>query len=235
MGIFGHLKKKDFRVKTMYSLFKNTMSQYNNGNHINNIPVIPDYMDQRNDDGTPVSSSSTSSSEDGSYIKITKNDDVEEQENQNLLSVRFRMNGSMITTIDETGEEQDDGEDGEADGEKEPARNDEDVEDNDEEHEEEDVLNSDDMDEVESVTKIYVISVNNIPYYYEVSLKEARQQMLNLANHFAASLNEKNGPGHIYVTDHNLKRVKVIAPYNFLMLTYNHVMYEISLEYAIKL
>jgi hypothetical protein len=209
----------------MYSLFKNTMSQYNNGNHINNIPVIPDYLDLAEE---------TNTVDEGSFIKITKSvHHVEDQENQNgdevLMSTRFTLNGSMIT-IDET----------EEDGEREPARDEDEAEaeaegDGEAEEVEEEVLNTDDEDEIESKSKIYVISVNNIPYYYEENLKDARQQMLNLANHFAASLNEKCGPGHIYVTDHNLKRVKVIAPYSFLMLTYNHLMYEISLEYAIKL
>ena len=185
----------------MYSLFKNTMSQYNNGNHINNIPVIPDYLDRRD------------AVDDGSFVKINKL--VEEQENQNDT---LKINAMM--TINEEDEEEDVTE---AEGEKEPKR------------EEEELLNDEDSDELESKDKIYVISVNTIPYYYEENLKDARQQMLDLANHFAASLNDKNGPGHIYVTDHNLKHVKVIAPYSFLMLTYNHVMYEISVEYAIKL
>jgi hypothetical protein len=199
------------------------MSQYNNGNHINNIPVIPDYLDRKDDEPPMV--------DDSSFVKINKGDEEEEQENQNtdnLVSAKFRLNGSM-TTIDENDEE-------EADGEKEPAgAEEEDEVEEEEEVDNQDVLNTEDSDEVESKSRIYVISVNDIPYYYENNLKEARQQMMNLANHFAATLNDQNGPGHIYVTDHNLKRVKVIAPYSFLMLTYNHVMYEISLEYAVKL
>ena len=97
------------------------------------------------------------------------------------------------------------------------------------------LLNSNDEDEVNSENKIYILSVNGIPYYYENTVKEARSQMLSIANHFVATLNNANGPGHIYVTDNNLRKVRVIAPYHFLMLTYNHVIHELTLDYAVKL
>lgn len=98
-----------------------------------------------------------------------------------------------------------------------------------------DVLNSNDEDEVNSENKIYILSVNGVPHYYENTVKDARTQMLNIANHFVATLNSTNGPGHIYVTDNNLRKVRVIAPYHFLMLTYNHVIHELTLDYTVKL
>ena len=175
----------------MYSFVKNTMSQYNNANHINSIPVIPDYLDLKDNN------------DDGLFITLNREDDDEVEEVGELGTI----NNPIDLTQDEVVEEE----------------------------EQEEVLNSNDTDEEENKTKIYVISVNNIPYYYEATLTEARTQMINLANHFVGGLNEVHGPGHIYVTDNNLKKVKVIAPYNFLMLTYNYVIHEISLEYAIKL
>jgi len=170
------------------------MSQYNNANHINSIPVIPDYLDLKD-----------SNDDDGLFITLNREDDDKPEEEHEL--------GTINNPIDLTQEE-----------------NEVEVE----EEEQEEALNSNDTDEADK-TKIYVISVNNTPYYYEATLTEARTQMINLANHFVGGLNEVHGPGHIYVTDNNLKRVKVIAPYNFLMLTYNYVIHEISLEYAIKL
>ena len=164
------------------------MSQYNNANHINSIPVIPDYLDLKDNN------------DDGLFITLNREDDEE-------VGELGTINNPIDLTQDEVVEEE----------------------------EQEEVLNTNDTDEEENKTKIYVISVNNIPYYYEATLTEARTQMINLANHFVGGLNEVHGPGHIYVTDNNLKRVKVIAPYNFLMLTYNYVIHEISLEYAIKL
>ena len=167
------------------------MSQYNNANHINSIPVIPDYLDLKDNN------------DDGLFITLNREDDDEVEEVGELGTI----NNPIDLTQDEVVEEE----------------------------EQEEVLNTNDTDEEENKTKIYVISVNNIPYYYEATLTEARTQMINLANHFVGGLNEVHGPGHIYVTDNNLKKVKVIAPYNFLMLTYNYVIHEISLEYAIKL
>ena len=164
------------------------MSQYNNANHINSIPMIPDYLDLKDD-----------VEEDGLFIKLNR-EDTEGENKEDEQSVKPEED-TLTAEVEE----------------------------------EEEVLNDNDIDECENPTKIYVISVNNIPYYYESTLKDARNQMLNLANHFVGGLNLNHGPGHIYVTDNNLKRVKVIAPYHFLMLTYNYVIHEISLEYAIKL
>ena len=177
------------------------MSQYNNANHINSIPVIPDYLDIKDDN------------DDGLFI--TLNREGENNEEEEVKPEEEDEPGTINNPIDLTQEE-----------------NEVEVED---EVEQEEMLNTNDTDEAENETKIYVISVNNIPYYYETTLTEARTQMINLANHFVGGLNDVHGPGHIYVTDNNLKRVKVIAPYNFLMLTYNYVIHEISLEYAIKL
>ena len=98
-----------------------------------------------------------------------------------------------------------------------------------------DFLNENDTDERNEKSKIYIISVNSIPLYYEHTLDEAKNQMLNMANYFVENLNIDYGQGHIIVTDSELKNAKVIAPYNFLMLTYNHVIHELTIEYAIKL
>jgi hypothetical protein len=170
------------------------MSQYNNGNAINHISVIPDYMDNKVEE-----------SDEGLYIKLTKEDNGEIGEE---------------SCLERTVEEEEEGE----------------VEvNNDDEKEEVELLDSNDEDEKSIDNKLYILSINGIPYYYQDTLKEAREQMVCLANHLVGTLNNTNGPGHIYVTDNNMKKIKVIAPYNFLMLTYNYVIHEISLEYAIKL
>lgn len=96
------------------------------------------------------------------------------------------------------------------------------------------VLNDNDTDEARNNNKIYIISINGIPYYYEKTLSKARSQMMDLANYFVGNLNDTQGAGHLLSTDNNLKKVKIIAPYHFLMLTYNYVIHELSLEYAVK-
>jgi hypothetical protein len=97
-----------------------------------------------------------------------------------------------------------------------------------------DVLNENDADEARMEDKLYIISINGIPHYYENSLNEARNQMLTIANYFVGNLNENEGAGHLIITDNNLKKVKVVAPYTFLMLTYNYVIHELSIEYVVK-
>lgn len=98
-----------------------------------------------------------------------------------------------------------------------------------------DLLNENDEDEANSKNKIYIISIDGIPFYYETLLKDARNQLLNIANYYVGKLNSNNGLGHIIVSDNNLKQVKIVAPYTFLFLTYNHVIHEITLDYATKL
>lgn len=98
-----------------------------------------------------------------------------------------------------------------------------------------DLLNENDEDEATSETKIYIISIDGIPFYYESLLKDARNQLLNIANYYVGKLNSNNGSGHIIVSDNNLRQVKIVAPYTFLFLTYNHVIHELTLDYATKL
>ena len=98
----------------------------------------------------------------------------------------------------------------------------------------EEVLNDNDTDEARIEDKLYIISINGIPHYYEKSLNEARNQMITIANYFVGNLNDNEGPGHLIITDNNLKKVKVVAPYTFLMLTYNYVIHELSIEYVVK-
>jgi hypothetical protein len=98
-----------------------------------------------------------------------------------------------------------------------------------------DLLNENDEDEATSETKIYIISIDGIPFYYESLLADARNQLLNIANYYVGKLNSNDGPGHIIVSDNNLRQVKIVAPYTFLFLTYNHVIHELTLDYATKL
>lgn len=98
----------------------------------------------------------------------------------------------------------------------------------------EDKLDSGDEDETR-VDKIYVISINDIPYYYESDLDKAKDQMLMLGNEFVKNLDERDGSGHKLLCDFRMKKIEIIAPYSFLGLTYNRSMYELTLEYAVKI
>ena len=99
-----------------------------------------------------------------------------------------------------------------------------------EEKEEEEEEEEEEVDE-----RIYVISMNGITYYYEHSLKDAQRQMLKIANNIVGEMNKVYGNGHVLVSDHNLREVRIVAPYAFFMLTYNYVIHELSIDYATKL
>ena len=103
-----------------------------------------------------------------------------------------------------------------------------------EEKEEVDVLNVNDTDEARIEDKLYIISINGIPHYYENSLNEALNQMLTIANYCVKNLNNNEGAGHLIISDNNLKKVKVVAPYTFFMLTFNYIIHELSIEYVVK-
>ena len=85
------------------------------------------------------------------------------------------------------------------------------------------------------ISIVYVISMNGITYYYEHSLKDAQRQMLKIANNIVGEMNKVYGNGHVLVSDHNLREVRIVAPYAFFMLTYNYVIHELSIDYATKL
>jgi hypothetical protein len=110
--------------------------------------------------------------------------------------------------------------------EEEPVEKEEEEKEEEEENEEE---------ETSKDGKIYVISVNGITYYYEYSLEEAQKQMMTIAKNIVGELDRVYGDGHVILSDHNQKEVKIVAPYSFFMLTYNYVLHELSIDYATKL
>jgi hypothetical protein len=98
----------------------------------------------------------------------------------------------------------------------------------------EEKLDSGDEDE-SRVDKIYVISIDGIPYYYEKDLDKAKDQMLMLGNEFVKNLDDRDGTGHKLLCDFRMKKIEIIAPFAFLGLTYNRSMHELTLDYAVKI
>jgi hypothetical protein len=98
----------------------------------------------------------------------------------------------------------------------------------------EEKLDSGDEDE-SRVDKIYVISIDGVPYYYEKDLDKAKDQMLMLGNEFVKNLDDKDGTGHKLLCDFKMKKIEIIAPFAFLGLTFNRSMHELTLDYAVKI
>jgi hypothetical protein len=134
----------------------------------------------------------------------------------------------------EGGGEREEEEEGEREEEEEGEREEEEQGEGADVPEVEEKLDSGDEDE-SRVDKIYVISIDGVPYYYEKDLDKAKDQMLMLGNEFVKNLDDKDGTGHKLLCDFKMKKIEIIAPFAFLGLTFNRSMHELTLDYAVKI
>jgi len=101
---------------------------------------------------------------------------------------------------------------------------------NEEDEDDEEVkLNYYDEDE-DKEDKLYIISIDNIPHLYGKSLKDLRAKMWDIANVLLKSKNEYDG---YYIFTNNLNEIKIICPYEFFILKYHHVLYELKIDYVL--
>jgi hypothetical protein len=94
-------------------------------------------------------------------------------------------------------------------------------------------INEDDCDE-DSVDKLYVISLDGIPYYYENDLISARSKMWDIANNILKKDSVKDFENPNYIFTNNLNKVSLISPYNFFGLNYHHTICELQIDYVIR-
>ena len=82
--------------------------------------------------------------------------------------------------------------------------------------------------------KLYVISMDGIPYYYEDDLVSARTKMWAIANNLLKkdSLDEFDNTNYIFTN--NLNKVSLISPYNFFGLNYHHTICELQIDYVVR-
>ena len=108
-----------------------------------------------------------------------------------------------------------------------------DVEGDDEnDNEDEDRLNYNDTDETDCENKVYIISLNGIPYFYDENLTSLRNTMWDIANNL---LKNSNSPASNYILTNNSNEVKIVSPYNFFwFFNYNHTISELKIDYVIK-
>jgi len=106
------------------------------------------------------------------------------------------------------------------------------VEDNDQdEDEEEDEDEDEDDDDEEDETTIYVITINDIPYFYENDYQDAKKRI----NTFS----EKIVLGHKQTYDSYYKiinedEIHIIINLDFILFTYNYTFYKIKIHTARK-
>lgn len=93
-----------------------------------------------------------------------------------------------------------------------------------------DYLNDNDEDE-KLENRLYIISIDGIPYFYEKTLLNARNKMWNIANKMLKTSqgSEKN----LQILSSNVNEIKIITPYKFFLLHYNHVLFHFTLDYVL--
>ena len=128
----------------------------------------------------------------------------------------------------------------ECDGEKIEDDNEDDDEDDNEDYNEdekkikEDEKINDDDDDEDSVDKLYIISLDGVPYYYEHDLISARTKMWDIANNILKKDSVKDFENPNYIFTNNLNKVSLISPYNFFGLNYHHTICELQIDYVIR-
>lgn len=98
-----------------------------------------------------------------------------------------------------------------------------------------DKLNNEDEFE-DNEKRLYIVSINDIPFYYHKDLAFARKKMWDLANKYI--LPDYNDDGEKinesrYLLTNNLNEIKVIIPFDFLIFTYSKVEYHLKLDYIL--
>ncbi len=95
-----------------------------------------------------------------------------------------------------------------------------------------DKINSDDEDE-DIDERFYIISINDIPYFYEKHLKNARDKMWKMANKFLKDSINVNYPTKNFLISTNINSVQVKKPYQFVIFNYEDILYDFKIDYVI--
>jgi hypothetical protein len=147
------------------------------------------------------------------YLKKIFNEAIEKIENI--------YNESNIEDCEDDPEYVDEDDDNE-DDEDDEDEDDEDDEDEDDEDDEEDEEDEDDENK-------YVISINNIPYFYFDSLNETRKKLQKISRKLL--LNDSiEFSGYINRDPYNKNKLTVFRTLDFLFFKYNYAMYNIKID-----
>lgn len=90
-------------------------------------------------------------------------------------------------------------------------------------------LNDNDEDE-KLENRLYIISIDKIPYFYEKTLVDARNKMWKIANQM---LKSSNDDGNYQILCSNVNEIKIISPYKFFLLNYHHVLFHFTIDYVL--
>ena len=99
-----------------------------------------------------------------------------------------------------------------------------------------DKINENDDDE-DIEDKLYVISLDGSPHFYEADLVSARTTMWKIANNLLKSKKDSSSfyvENNKYIFTNNLNKVSLISPYNFFGLNYHYTICELQIDYVIR-
>lgn len=81
--------------------------------------------------------------------------------------------------------------------------------------------------------RIYIISIDNVPYYYENDLTSTRKKMWQLANTYIANdsdsyeiYNDK------YIMTNDMNEIQIVCPLDFILFKYSHVLHVLKIDYV---
>ena len=108
----------------------------------------------------------------------------------------------------------------------------EDVEEDDEEDDEENENLEDDVD-YEDINNLYIISINNVPYFYESDFKIARDKMLFMARQLNYKNNLDFNDSYIrenYEHPSRTNNISVVRRYSLFFFTYDCVLHDLKID-----
>lgn len=99
-----------------------------------------------------------------------------------------------------------------------------------EEGDDEDI--EDDIED-DDINNLYIISINNIPYFYESEFKVAQKKMLYMARQLNYKNNLEYNDSYIRENyEHPLRtnNISVIRKYSFLIFSYDYVLHDLRID-----
>jgi hypothetical protein len=148
---------------------------------------------------------------------FNENDVIINDSNKKIKSENYDSN--QEEKIDHVDEHDDDDENDDED--------DEHDEDDDDEDDDEDNYEYDDIDE----TTIYVISINDIPYFYENNYEDAKKRINTFSKKIVLG-HEKTYDSYYKIIDED--EIHIVVNLDFILFKYNYTFYKIKIHTARK-
>lgn len=93
-------------------------------------------------------------------------------------------------------------------------------------------MNDSDSEE-DNDDRIYIISIDNVPYYYENDLTTIRKKMWQLANTYIANVSDSYETYQDkYIMTNDMNEIQIVCPLDFILFKYSHVLHVLKIDYV---